>query len=304
MKNFKYKIFGLLAIFFMATNCQDEDQEFGAIIAPSNMVIDYEIIGADAANPNGNGSGEVIFNAMADDAVSYQYVLNGNISSAPGGEKMYTFATLGLNTYSITVIAFGKGGISTSETIDVDVLSTYDPPADLITMLTGDSERVWRIKNEAPGHFGLGPVGGDFNQFYSAPPDAKEGVGMYDDRYIFNIDGTFTHITNTFNDDPVVNPDGTVFGRNVLIDELGGVGGGTPNGDDIENYPLSDYSEDWAIIAPGGIETITLTGTGFMGYYIGGSHEYVIYVRSENEMTLRSIDGNDEFDWGFILIGE
>ena len=90
----------------------------------------------------------------------------------------------------------------------------------------------------------------------------------------------------------------------VLIDELGGVGGGTPNGDDIENYPLSDYSEDWAIIAPGGIETITLTGTGFMGYYIGGSHEYVIYVRSENEMTLRSIDGNDEFDWGFILIGE
>ena len=88
------------------------------------------------------------------------------------------------------------------------------------------------------------------------------------------------------------------------IDELGGVGGGTPNGDDIENYPLSDYSEDWAIIAPGGIETITLTGTGFMGYYIGGSHEYVIYVRSENEMTLRSIDGNDEFDWGFILIGE
>lgn len=284
-------------------NCQEEDQEFGDIIAPNNMVIQYEIVGADATNPNGDGSGVVNFNTVADNAISYQYIFNGAISAAPGGTKSYTFSTLGLNTYSITVIAFGRGGISTSETVEVEVLSVYEAPADLITMLTSDSSRTWRIKSEVGGHFGLGPVGGIFNEWYGAGPDEKAGVGMYDDRYIFNVDGTFTHITNGLNDDPTEDTSGTVFGREVLIDELGG-SGGTPNGADIENYILSDYSAQWAVIAPSGVETLTLTGNGFMGYYIGGNHQYVIDVRSENEMSIRSTDGNGEFDWGFILVGE
>ena len=284
-------------------NCQEEDQEFGDIIAPTNIIIQYDIVGADAANPNGDGSGEVNFNTVADNAISYQYVFNGAISSAPGGVKNYTFSNLGLNTYSITVIAFGRGGVSSSETVEVEVLSLYDAPADLITMLTADSSRTWRIKNEGPGHFGLGDVGGPYNQHYSASPDDKVGVGMYDDRYTFNIDGTFTHVTDTFNDDPTEDISGTVFGREVLINELGG-SGGTPNGADIENYLLDDYSAQWAVIAPGGVETIALTGLGFMGYYIGGSHQYVIFARSANEMTLTSIDGNGQFSWGFILIAE
>ncbi len=126
---------------------------------------------------------------------------------------------------------------------------------------------------------------------------------MYDDRYIFNIDGTFTHITNALNDDPTVDTSGTVFGREVLIEELGGAGG-VPNGADIENYPYDDYTAQWAVIAPGGVETISLTGLGFMGYYIGGDHNYIIELRSENEMSLRATDGNLQFDWGFVLIGE
>ena len=127
---------------------------------------------------------------------------------------------------------------------------------------------------------------------------------MYDDRYIFNADGTFTHITDNSNDDPDNNPEGTVFGREVLIDELGGPGGGTQNGADIENYPYNDYTQDWFLTGPGGVETLNLTGIGFMGYYIGGNHTYIIEDRGPNEMVLRSTDGNGEFDWGFILIAE
>src|SRR5690606_39699364 len=61
----------------------------------------------------------------------------------------------------------------------------------------------------------------------------------------FNSDGTFTHITDNTNDDPTYNPEGTVFGRENLINELGGIGGGTQQEADILNYPLNDYTENW-----------------------------------------------------------
>lgn len=303
MKNFKYLLFSLLSI-LLVTNCQEEDATFGEIIAPTNIQIEVDIQGQDADNPNGDGSGIVNFTATADNVISFQYSYNGSVSSAPSGAQTYNFSVLGLNTYSVTVIAFGTGGASSSKTIDVDVLSTYEPPADLITMLTANSSRTWRIKSEAAGHFGLGAIGGDLNGFFAAPPEDKAGVGMYDDRYIFNSDGTFTHITDNTNDDPDIDPSGTVFGRTGLIDELGGTGVGTANGADIENYPYDDYAAQWFLTGPGGVETLNLTGIGFLGYYIGGDHTYIIESRSANEMTLRSTDGNGEFDWGFILIAE
>ncbi|MFC0603883.1 glucan endo-1,3-beta-D-glucosidase [Winogradskyella pulchriflava] len=304
MKNFKYIIYSMVALVMLVTSCQKEDQEFGDITAPSNIQIDVDIVGADAANPNGDGSGVVNFTATADNAISYQYVYNGSSTTAPNGMATYTFATLGLNTYSITVVAYGTGGASSTTTIDVDVLSLYEPPADLITMLTADSSRTWRIKNEGTGHFGLGPIGGIFNEYYGAAPNDKAGVGMYDDRYIFNVDGTFTHITDGTNDDPTNDDSGTVFGREVLINELNGPGEGSVNGADIENYPYSDYSAQWTLTAPGDVETLSLTGIGFLGYYVGGSHSYIIESRSANEMAVRTTDGNGEFDWGFILIAE
>ena len=304
MKNFKYIMYSMVTLFFVVTSCQEEDLTFGDVTAPSNIQIVAEIVGADTTNPNGDGSGVVNFTTTADNAISYQYVYNGARTAAPNGQQSYNFANLGLNTYSVTVIASGTGGASSSKTIDIDVLSLYEPPADLITMLTGDSSRTWRIKNETGSHFGLGPVGGDFNLWYQAGPDEKAGLGMYDDRYIFNIDGTFTHITNSTNDDAGTNTDGTVFGREILINELNGPGAGTANGADVENYPYSDYMAQWFITAPGGVETLSLTSIGFLGYYIGGDHTYKIVARSANEMSVQSTDGNAGFDWGFILIAE
>jgi len=303
MKKINYTIGILLTLALFCVSCQDEDFTLGDIVAPSNLQIEVDIVGADASNPNGDGSGTVNFKASADNAISYQFVYNGVVSSAPNGEQSYDFAVLGLNTYAVTAIAFGTAGVSSSKTIEVEVLSLYEPPADLLTMLTADSSREWRIKSEAGNHFGLGPIGGDPFQYYGANPGDKAATGMYDDRYIFNIDGTFTHITNNANDDPTVDTSGTVFGREVLIEELGGPGG-TQNGADIENYPYSDYTAQWTLSAPGGVETINLTGLAFIGYYTGGNHKYQIYLRSANEMEIRTTDGNDQFDWWFTLIAD
>lgn len=306
MKNFKFIIASFFTAIIFVFGCQEDDTSIGDIVAPTNIVVNSEIVGQNAENPYGDGSGVVNVTATANNTISYKFVTSGGQQIAPSGSASLTFTNLGINTYQIAVVAIGTGGVTTTTTIQVEVLVTYAPPADLLELLVGDNGRTWRIKSEKPGHFGLGPAGGNIpSEFYGAGPEEKSGVGMYDDRYVFNVDGTFKHITNNTNDDPTNNPAGTVFGRENLINEIGGPGSGEQQGADIINYPYNDYTENWALIAPGGVETITLSGTGFIGYYIGGSHQYQIFDRSvPNELLLTSVDGNGQFSWWFIITSE
>ncbi|MFK7746892.1 MAG: glycoside hydrolase family 16 protein [Kordia sp.] len=302
MKKIKNIFTSLLGILLLTVSCQDDDPTVGDLLTPTNLQVTATIVGQDANNPNGDGSGVVNFSASADDTITYRFIYEGNEQTAPTGTASFIFSNLGINSYTVNVIAYGTAGNSTTTTITVDVLATYAPPAELLEKLVGDSSRTWRIKSEQAGHFGLGPVGGTVpTEWYGAQPDEKATVGMYDDRYIFNADGTFSFITNNTNDEDGTDASGTVFGRVNLVDALGS-SGGEVNGADVENLPYNDFDETWALIAPSGVETITLTGNGFIGYYTGGSQTYEIFDRSvPNELILRTTDGNGEFDWWFII---
>ena len=304
MRNFKNVfaiMFSLMTVFY---GCQENDYSFGEIITPSNIQITAEIVGADANNPNGDGSGAVNFKATADNAVSFKFISEGSEIVALSGETSMIFSKLGLNTYTITVIASGTAGVSSSKSIQVDVLATYSPPDDLKSKLfgfdpanpTATTSRTWKIQSTKPGHFGLGPVGGSTpTEWYGAGPDEKVGLGMYDDRFIFSSDGTFTHVTN-----------GDIFGRNpYIVNDLGPNTTGNVNGPEIENYVFADYTESFFLTAPAGVETINLTGNAFIGYYTGGNRQYQIFDRGvANEMLLRTTDGGSEFDWWFIIVIE
>ncbi|MCH3882011.1 MULTISPECIES: glucan endo-1,3-beta-D-glucosidase [Tenacibaculum] len=294
MKNTKYIYVLILSLILAFNSCQENDYEFGDIITPSNIEITAEIVGQDAANPDGDGSGVVNFTTTANNAISYKYVdPNGVEHLSLSGKQSISFSDLGLNTYTVNVVVSGTGGISASKTIQVQVLSTYSPPADLLDKLVGSGSRTWRIKAEVPGHFGLGPVGGTTPvEWYGAGPNEKDGLGIYDDAYIFNADGTFMHITN-----------GTIFGRDPhIVNDLGPNTTGNVNGADIENYPYGDIAANWSITAPGGTETINLTGLAFLGYYTGGNHSYQIFNRDNpNEMVIKTTDAASDFDWWFII---
>ena len=307
MKNFKtIFIYFIAATALFVVGCQKEDPNFGDIIAPTNIVVTSEIVGQDAENPYGDGTGVIKFLARANNALAYKFVTTGGQQVSPSGKAEIAFTNIGVNTYQVVVVAIGTGGVTSSITVDVEVLVTYAPPADLLEKLVGNGSKTWRIKSEKKGHFGLGPINGNIPvEYYGVQPEEKAGVGMYDDRYVFNSDGTFTHITNNTNDTPNNNPEGTVFGRDNLINELGGPGGGSKEGADVFNYPLNDYSANWGLIAPGGIETITLTGKAFIGYYTGGNHQYRIFDRSvSNELLITTNDGNGEFGWWFIITSQ
>jgi hypothetical protein len=301
MKNINYIKTVLFAVVFTFLGCQEDEYSFGDIVTPSNIQITAEIVGADAANPYGDGSGVVNFAATADNAVSYKYVFNGEETVSLSGNNSINFSSLGVNTYTVTVVASGTAGVSSSKSIEVEVLSTYAPPVDLIAKLygydpadpTAVTSRTWKVHSTKNKHFGLGPVGGQvLTEWYGAGPDEKAGTGMYDDRFTFSSDGTFTHVTN-----------GTVFGRDpYIVNDLGPNASGNVNGADIENYAFDDYAASWTLTAPGGIETISLSGTAFLGYYTGGNHQYQIFDReTPNEMILKTTDANAEFDWWFII---
>jgi hypothetical protein len=301
MKNFKnlyVMIFSLITVFY---GCQENEYSFGEIITPSNIQITAEIVGANANNPNGDGSGAVNFKATADNAVSFKFINEGTETVALSGETSMIFSKLGLNTYTVTVVASGTAGVSSSKSIQVDVLATYSPPNDLKAKLFGFdaatpnavTSRTWRVKSSKPKHFGLGPVGGSVPaEWYAAGANEKAGVGMYDDRYVFSSNGTFTHMTS-----------GTIFGRNPhIVNDLGPNTSGTVNGSDIENYAYANYTESFFLTAPAGVETINLSGKGFIGYYTGGNHQYKIFDRGvANELLLKTTDAAANFDWWFII---
>ena len=294
MKYLKY-ISILFISLIVFTACEQENYEFGPITTPSNLEVSFDIVGADENNPYGDGSGLVNFIATANNAINYQFIIDGETAAvSSSGVFQRTFYNIGVNTYDIVVLATGTAGNASSAALTIEVLATYTPPGALIQALTGGSSRTWRVKSEVPNHFGLGPVGGtDPCQWYGAGIEEKTGVGAYDDRWVINSDGTIDHITN--ND---------IFGRAAQVfADLGDNGTGGVDGDDILNYQFADYTENWVITDPGQV-SINLTGNAFFTYYTGGNHVYEIWDYNENELYLKTVDGANEFTWWFVLIAE
>ena len=197
MKNFNtlFKLLIASITVFTFVSCEidsfaeDDQYSFGDISAPTNVQISAAIAGQSSDNPNGDGSGEVTFSGSADNAITYKFVYNGEEKMSTDGNVSYTFGTLGLNTYTVTIVAIGKGGTTSSSALTVEVLVTYSPPAALIAQLTTGT---WRIASEEGAHMGVGPNEAPDPWWWSANPYDKASAGLYDDRYTFNADGTFT----------------------------------------------------------------------------------------------------------------
>ncbi len=72
MKNY-YKVLIVLMLAVSLQACQEDDTEFGTVTAPSNLTLDIAIQGQNMAEPDGDGTGLVVFNANADNEINYTY---------------------------------------------------------------------------------------------------------------------------------------------------------------------------------------------------------------------------------------
>lgn len=274
-------------IFLTLFSCEKDDYQLGEIVAPSNLTISIDILGADESNPFGDGSGYATFVAQADDAITYKFIVDGNEYLEPSGIFIKKFTDYGINSYTIEVIASGIAGLSITDSIDVEVQYLYIPPADLVeSLITGS----WRVMAESPGHIGVheadsfhdGEV--SFPVWYSATEFQQSNTGMYDDRLKFLEDGSVEFTTN-----------GSIFGKSdPLIEDFGDPGFAAINGE-YPYYPLENFSSTWNISEDDdGNLIINFSGNCFTGIYVGGNHSFTITNRSESIMYLKTIgfDGN------------
>lgn len=298
MKNSLKNLAKFLMVLILVSSCQDDDKTFGPLTAPTNMTLTAEVVGADnGANPNGDGSGKVNLVAHADNALNYKFTFSDQSPSisVQNGITQKQFTTNGVHTYTVTAIAYGRGGVSTTKTIEVTVLSNFADD-EAIQMLTGGGSKVWYWAAALPGHLGVGPNNTDGSQnylpvWYAAAPFEKLGSPdsscLYDNVLTFTKDGNLLKYT--------LNNGGKTF-FNAAFNS---VGGSSSTSDQCSPYDVSgqkivQLSPSNSLVDPSHSRgtSMTFSDGGFMGYYIGQS-TYEILELTNTKMVVRAVMGND-----------
>lgn len=273
----------ILAVIVGFVSCKKDKYSFGNLNAPSNLSLTATITGADAGNPAGDGSGKVMVNVTANNALTYNIDFgDGTTRVVPSGNIEYQYTTTGTHDYTITVNAIGTGGIISTISKTVSVFFAYVIPDEVKNALTGGSSRVWVCDKDAGGHFGVGPADGFTPVWYAADPNSRLPCS-YDDEITF-----------------------TKVGDNAIDMQLNNFGQSFAIGASAAFYGLSS-AEDCRDIDPGGVKRLSFTpatspgtgvqftvpGNGLIIFGTGGT-QYQILSISETNMFIRNIgiDGN------------
>ena len=328
MKNINYIITVLFAIVFTFIGCQEENKEFGDLITPTNITLSYEVVGQDAENPNGDGSGIVNFSATADDAITFIYSFGDNTDneSASNGVSSHRFTRTGISSYNVTVIASGIGGITSSSSLNITVFSAFDDieaksflsgapisqdtdGTDVIS-ISAPATKTWYLDDSKTGHLGVGPslafdieiYGAPreyyYPSFFAAPPGTfcgSDGDCFCDDELIFtlNPDGSMNYLLD--------NKGTTFFNGNAAHQAIAGGAGGADacldfNTSTVSNVSFAPGSEDWSLVADASFESrgtqMNFSDSGFMSYYVGSSSYEIIEI-TETELYVRTLDAVD-----------
>ena len=188
MKHIKSFILLFLLATIVFYGCEKKEYSLGDIKTPTGLTLTTAIAGVDLANPNGNGTGNVIITAAATDAITYKIDFgDGTTRVVPSGTLTYKYTNPGTSNYTITVNAVGTAGVTSTISKVVKVFVAFEIPANIIAALTNGSSRVWVTDRDAPGHFGVGPADQFSPIWYAAGPNSREACA-YDDEITFSKD--------------------------------------------------------------------------------------------------------------------
>ncbi|MCL6461792.1 MAG: glycoside hydrolase family 16 protein [Flavobacterium micromati] len=298
MKKIIINIVSVLVLLLMV-NCQDENLVFGSLDAPTDLKVTAEIIGKSAALPNGDGSGKVRFSSTAKNAISFKYVFSDGITkNAPSGVLENSFATPGVNTYTVTVIASGAGGIATNVTLEITVFSDFKDEG-AVQFLTGGSSRKWYWAQREPGHLGVGPnvawsdptfgTKNYFPDFYAAVANEKSATCLYNSVMTFSLVAQQMRFELDNKGQTFYNGAFKGGGDDACYDL-------NTSGSKIVTLSKSESfitkNPDSATQTRGTI--VNIADGGFMGYFVGTS-SYEILSITDNRMVVRVIQSGNPF---------
>ena len=268
--------------------CQKDNYELGDLVTPTNVTLTYEIVGADAENPNGDGSGVVNFIATASNQITFNYEFgDGKSQVSSDGKISHSFSRVGVNSYHVTVFAIGTGGISSSVSTKIDVLSTFED-SEALEFLTGGSSKSWFWAADQLGHAGMGTQTQDYGNgeytwasWWQAAPWEKEC--MYDAEFVF------TKTTNGLTFEQIAGP---AFVPGYYANEIG-IEGDVCHGDDVvpnlvgvKTVSFSASTSKASIDGAYRGTSMDFSDQGFMCWWVGTS-EYDIIEVTENILKVR-----------------
>ena len=282
----KQSLSNLILFVFLILSCSGESNDDAADtnepdkITPSNLTLSVEIVGLDSNNPSGDGSGVVRFTASANNAVNFSFRFGtGDSEESSSGSVEYTYTDAGTNTYNVNVLAYSSTNhfVSTSKTIEVYVTPPMD--ADLVKLLSGGSQKSWKVNAAYDAHFSNGDKQFKYSTWWEASAFSKSSAGFYDDKFIFKSDGTYIHETN-----------GDVFGKaNYLNQTFGNTGQLINNSNEIEKYTLSNYQTTFSVSKENYENKLIFQDKGFVGFFVG-QHEFTIECYDDNNLFVRTVD--------------
>jgi hypothetical protein len=292
----RYIKYGALiaAMFLVISNCKKKDYSMGNLTAPSDIVINTTIVGQDATHPNGDGSGDVMISLSGKNVLAWKIDYNANdgitMEALPTGSITKKYTTIGLNTYRITVIAYGPGATPTTVTKDIQVQSDFTPAASIVSSLTGTGSKTWRINKDVAAHFGVGPwsTTSVTPEWYAAAPNEKAGCC----NCFYTATFTFTKLANGTYTLTVASPDGAFTKTGALAGGLPGIpasgaeacysyAGGT------SAFSFVPSSSGIAASAPSTKTAILLSGNNTYIGYGAQLKEYEILTITPTNMYLR-----------------
>lgn len=293
---YKRIFFNTLAAFslFTLVNCQEGDLGFGDINQPANLQVEVAVQGQDDAHPNGDGSGLVTLTATADHAISYKFLFSdGSEKNQPNGVFQKRFTTPGLHTYLVTVLASGRGGVTTNTTLEVTVLFNFRDD-EAVTLLTGGTTKTWYWSASERGHLGEGLNSTDnttnyYSNEYQSDPWNQYTTCLYDDELIFTKSGNDLQFEYKNYGTSLINREFlSIVGQansHQYVDACNLFSGPEVTG--VKNVTLTP-SESLANPSEKRGTVMNFSDGGFMGFYVGQS-SYEIMSITPTRMVVRTV---------------
>ncbi|MEO6721068.1 MAG: hypothetical protein ABIN67_11885 [Ferruginibacter sp.] len=295
----------IMAFTLFIGGCTKEKYIMGNLVAPSEIVIATTIIGQDATHPNGDGSGDVKIALSGKNALAYKIDYDAadgiSLDNLPSGNATKKFTSLGLNTYRITVVAYGPGATATTVTKDIKVQSDFTPDPSIVANLTGTGSKTWKVDKDVSAHFGVGPWSGSSTpEWYAAPPNDKAGCCncFYTARF------TFTKVSATTYTLTVASPDGAFTKTGTLAGGRPGIPGAGDEGCYSYGGGTSAFSfiPASSAIAASTKTIIQLAGKNTYIGYGAQLKDYEILSITANSMSLRAQGTETGNAWYLKLI--
>lgn len=130
---FKMNLFNVsLLTLVLALSCSssNDSEQSGT---PSDLVVDVNLVGANDANPNGDGSGKVQITASAKNAVRYAFrIESGDLVESQTGTMEHTFTKNGTHSYNVVAWAYSETGEFINKTVAVEVYRSDEAFATLV----------------------------------------------------------------------------------------------------------------------------------------------------------------------------